>query len=451
MQVSRRKFLIANGAAMALPMLPSLAKDSGGEATAPSKKLILMYLPNGVVRRCFFPGEEEKKLPGFIGDFNAEKIKHKRDKTTPGSYPLKLTETMRPLAKHASDISMITGLDRSYKTGTPVHAQAASCYLSSVSPQQAEERGLKYPQGKSLDHVIGEAVGHTSAFNTLEISCNGFRTGKESIHWDNISWYDAEKLAPSIRDPRKLYNRLFASDRYRQHVNDVTDLVLADANTLRKKLGREDRRTLDGFMETVRGIEVRIDKLQKKVQAANIKQPTSAILPRGEYIRLQADLMLVGLQTGITNVCTFMIGPERWNAPMLYEGVFEKPVQHHAMSHNQKGDGYKKLQKIDSFHTEQFSYILSAMKTIQESDGSSMLDNSVVTYGAGLGDGATHQFFNLPMIVAGRAQGAIKQGRHIQCKNGTYNSNLWLSIAQHMGVKIDKFSDSSGGIPELAV
>jgi hypothetical protein len=172
-------------------------------------------------------------------------------------------------------------------------------------------------------------------------------------------------------------------------------------------------------------------------------------MPRRDYIRLQADLMLLALQMGITNVCTFMVGPERWDASLLYEDVFPKPVQHHNMTHNQKGDGYKELQKIDIFHMEQYAYVLSRMKSIKEADGSSLLDNSLVTYGAGLGDGATHQYYDLPLIVAGKAQGQIKQGRFIQCKSGTLNSNMWLTIAQLMGLEMDNFADSNGVISDL--
>ena len=89
------------------------------------------------------------------------------------------------------------------------------------------------------------------------------------------------------------------------------------------------------------------------------------------------------------------------------------------------------------------------MKEIREVDGSSMLDNSVVAYGAGLGDGATHQYYDLPMIVGGGAQGQINQGRFIRLKSGTLNSNLWLTFAQLMGLEIDSFADSTGVVSDL--
>lgn len=452
MKLSRRNFLRVNGATLALPFLPSLALAAGTTPTAarPSKKLVIVYIPNGIVRRCFFPGEENAELPGFIGGFNADKVKDERRLLNkPGVYPLELTSTMQPLSELTSDVTLITGLDRTYKNGQDVHAQGASCYLTSLSPEQAARQGIAHPNGRTLDQVIGDVVGQSTIFNTLEISCNGFTAPKEPIEFDNISWYGPGKIAPSIRAPQKLYDRLFLRESYRQHVADVTDLVLADAKTLSRGLARDDRHTLDEFMEMIRGIELRIEKMDRLLADVDVRVPKNEVLPRGEYLRLQMDLMLLAFQMGITNVCTFMIGPERWDATLMYEGVFDKPVQHHNMTHNQKGDGYKELQKIDIFHMQQYAYLIRRMKEITESDGSKMLDNSLIAYGAGLGDGATHQYYDLPMIVAGKAQGQIKQGRFLKLKSGTLNSNLWLTFAQLMGLEIDSYADSTGVISDL--
>ena len=439
---------------LALPFLHSLAIGNDKTATAiaatPSKKLVIMYIPNGIVRRCFFPGEENAELPGFIGGFDADKTKEQqRIANLPGISPLELTSTIQPLAEHADDVTLITGLERTYKNGQDVHAQGASCYLTSLSPVQATAKGITHPNGRTLDQVIGDAVGRATIFNTLEISCNGFSAGKEPIEFDNISWYGPDKIAPSIRDPQKLYDRLFLRDSYRKHVADVTDLVLADAKTLSRKLARDDRETMVRFMEMIRDIEVRIEKMSNLLASVDVKIPKNEVLPRGEYIRLQIDLMLLAFQMGITNVSTFMIGPERWDATLMYEGVFDQPVQHHEMTHNQKGDGFKQLQKIDHFHLEQYAYLIRRMKEIKESDGRSLLDHSLVAFGAGLGDGATHQFFDLPMILAGTAQGEVKQGRFLKMPSGTLNSNLWLSLARVMGLEIDSFADSTGVISEL--
>ena len=192
MSISRRKFLKAGSATMALPFLHSApeAMAAAKKGEKPDKKLVIMYVPNGLVRRCFFPGEEEGVLPKFVGGFNADKTKNQeRKQNKPGIYPLELTSTMQPLKDHTKDISLITGLDRTFKNGQDVHAQGASCYLTSLSPVQAAEQGIKHPNGRSLDQVIGDKVGLSTVFKTLEISCNGFKAGKESIHFNNISWY----------------------------------------------------------------------------------------------------------------------------------------------------------------------------------------------------------------------------------------------------------------------
>ena len=388
--ITRRTFLRTKGAAMALPFLPSL---TGAATPKPDKKLVMMYVPNGVVRRGFFPGEETAELPGFIGGFNADKVKNQRRiENEPGIYPLELTSTMQPMATHTRDITLITGLDRTFKNGQDVHAQGASCYLTSVSPDQAQEKGWRYPNGRSLDQVIADAVGHKTIFKSLEISCNGFKPGKESIYFNNISWYGPDRIAPSITDPKKLYDRLFMAGSYRSHISEVTSLMLADAKSLSHKLNHGDRETLDVFMTIVRDIEVRIEKLSQLAARSEVKEPGDAALPRGLYIQTMTDLMVSALQMGITNICTFMVGPERWDAVLTYEGVFDKPVQHHNMTHNQKGDGWKNVQKIDIFHMQQYAYMLDRMKQIKEADGSSLLDNAMVTYGAGLGDGAAISF-----------------------------------------------------------
>ena len=453
MSLSRRQVLRAGGAAVSLPLLPSLTpRRHGRPAGVPARKLVIVYIPNGVVRRCFFPGEEEAELPGFIGGFDADKVKaNRRTPNVPGVYPHEWSASLAPLQLHAEDVTFVTGLERTYKNGQDVHAQASSAYLTSLSPVQAAERGIAHPNGRTLDQVIGDRVGQSTVLKTLEVSCNGFTAPKEDIYFNNISWYGPGKIAPSIRDPRRLFDRLFRTDGYRRHLDSVTDLVLAVAQSMSRRVASEDRGVLDEFLAMVRNVELRIERLEALLREATPEEPPEERLPRGEYIRLQADLMLLALQMGITNVCTFMIGPERWDATLRYETLFEKPVQHHNMTHNQKGEGFRPIADIDRFHVAQFAYIVSRMKSMREEDGSTLLDNSMLTYGAGIGDGATHQFFDLPMVLAGGGQGEAVQGRFLRLESGTLTSNLWLSLARWMGLDLESYADSTGEISELWV
>ena len=289
------------------------------------------------------------------------------------------------------------------------------------------------------------------------------------MQFDNISWYGTSHVAPSMRDPRKAYRRLFGVEDIKT-CHNITDLVLEEARSLRRELGYTDQQKFNEYFDSIRSIEEQMEKLeQMKSRLTKIKlaEPTEAKLPRGKYIRLMGDLMVVALQTGLTNVATFMVGPERWNTPLLYEGLFDKPRSHHGMSHNQ-GEFVADLLKVDQFHMEQFAYLVQKMDNLEEANGTSLLDNTIFTYGSGLGDGATHQYSALPIIVAGSGGGKLITGRHLNLsvisgpvlkKNASYQkpeggmplANLWLTQAQAMGMKQKRFADSTSVLSQLVV
>jgi len=156
------------------------------------------------------------------------------------------------------------------------------------------------------------------------------------------------------------------------------------------------------------------------------------------------ELMIVALQSGLTNIATFMVGPERWDTPFLYESLFDKPRSHHQMSHNQTRQ-IDDLLQIDRFHMEQFAYLAQRMNQITEADGSTLLDNTLFTYGSGLGDGSTHQYNDLPIVVAGGGH-RVNGGLHINMPEGTPLANLWLSQARVLGLSWADFADSTGMI-----
>ena len=440
---SRRSFLRgAGGAAMALPWLESLGLAA--LKWKPPLRLGFYYVPIGVVRRNFFPGEGHAGLPAFNGDFSQV-----TESTNPvGSHPLGLTPALEPLGRVKDKVALITGLDRSFQNGTDVHAQCASCFLSSAAPFTVSRSA--WPLDRTLDHVIADEIGDRTPFRTLELSCNSHRDNVESIYFDNISWYGTGHVAPSIRDPRKAYRRLFGTEEVREFRN-ITDLVLEDARSLRRELGGADRSKFAEYFDSIRTIEEQMDKLERmkgELTKVPMAEPPDAYLPRGEYIRLMGDLMIVALQTGLTRVATLMVGPERWNTPFMFEGLFDQPVSHHLMSHKPR-DYTDELLKIDRFHIEQFAYLVERMAGVEEADGSTLLDNTIFTYGSGLGDGATHQYNDLPIIVAGTGGGKLELGRHLKCSDGTPLANLWLTEAHVMGVKLERFADSTGLLSQV--
>lgn len=444
---SRRNFLrVLGGTTLALPWLASLSSAAQPNSAAPALRMAHYYVPIGVVRRAFFPGEANDVIPkGNLG--NVMKSLGQQDPDFRAKPLGVLTPTLQPLASWKEKITLVTGMDRTFQQGTDVHAQCASCYLSSAPPFSVKQSA--WPLDRTLDHLVADHVGGQTPFPTLEFSCNSHRDNKESIYFDNISWYGTEHVAPSIRDPRQMYRRLFGTaeiDRYR----DITSLVLDDARDMRGKLGYEDGQKFTEYFDSIRAIEKQMDRLESMKSAlarVEFEEPVEAHLPRGEYIRLMGDLMVVALQTGLTNVTTFMIGPERWDTPFTYESLFDKPRSHHQMSHNQT-KMIDDLIKVDRFHMEQFAYLLEKMDAVHESDGSTLLDNTLFTYGSGLGDGSTHQYNDLPIVVAGGG-GRVQSGMHINMPEGTPLANLWLTQARLMGLQLNRFADSTEEIHAL--
>ena len=146
-----------------------------------------------------------------------------------------------------------------------------------------------------------------------------------------------------------------------------------------------------------------------------------------------------------------MIGPERWNTPYMFEGVFDKPRSHHSMSHNQP-KFIDDLAKVDRFYMEQFAYLVEKMAVMQEANGSTLLDNTIFTYGSGLGDGSSHQYNKLPIIMAGRGGGAIHSvGQHLNVPTGTPLANLWLAQTNVLGLKRDRFADSTAPLGQVLI
>jgi hypothetical protein len=357
-----------------------------------------------------------------------------------------LSPTLKPLEKVRQKISLFTNLDRVKVAGTDGHAQAGACYLSTAAPDELSPAG--YPLKRTIDQVIADVAGKSTAFRSLELSCNGFTDNRESVYFDNISWYGHGHVARSIKDPRKVFQRLFNVQEHQANAS-VLDLVLADAKDLQTKLGRLDRHKLDEYMDSVRTVEQQIERITKRqvdIRDLDIEQPEKlwTTMRRDEYIQVMGDLMILALQTDLTRVSTLMVAPERWDTPLMFEDVFDKPIRHHGWTHNQKNQQVlHDLEKLDRFHMKQYARLVAKMDAIQEGEGT-LLGNMMFTYGSGLSSGMLHVYTNLPTVIAGSAGGLLKTNRHEQHAKGTPIANLWLSMANLMGVKTDKIGDSTG-------
>lgn len=421
-KLSRRTVLRGIGASIALPWLEAMstvasAGTSSGAAVAasslgPPKRLAFMYIPNGVVGSKWFPKKTGQ-------DFE-------------------LPESLQPLTDFRKDITIVSGLNRTFLAGEP-HSQAGSCWLTSALPNERADGVTAI--NTTLDQVIARKLSGATPFPSLEISCNTFVNNMEPKIFDAISWYGPGFDAKSTNDPQKLFKRLFGDSQPLKQ--SVLDTVISDAKKINRTLGAEDRRKLDEYLTSIRAVEQQMrSQFQSKERIGKVdyKVPDPIPVRRREYIRLMGDLMVLAFQTDQTRIATMMVGPERWQTPQLYEGVFDKPISHHVLTHDPEQDDV--VAKIDQFHVEQYAYLINRLKTIREGENS-MLDNCSFVLGSGLGNGARHSYKQLPLIVAGSGGGAFETGRHLKAREGTPLANLWLSMADNMGVKLDRFADST--------
>jgi hypothetical protein len=426
--LSRRTFLRGCGAAIALPML-EIMQSTGVAATASEapRRAAFFYIPNGVVQRSW---QTESTGKGF-----------------------ELSPTLEPLSKMRQKISLFTRLDRIKVAGTDGHAQAGTCWISSAAPDELSPAG--YPLKRTVDQIIAAKVGHETPFRSLELSCNSFQDNKESVYFDNISWYGHGHVARSMRDPQKIFERLF-NIREQSDTRSVLDLVLEDARSLERQLGRLDRRKLDEYKDAIRTVEkqiVRLEGRQKQIAELALEKPAEPYVAMGreEYIQVIGDLMILAFQADLTRVASIMVAPERWGTPQLVEGVSKRPIVHHNMTHAQGNENVKKeLERLDRFHVAQFARLIEKMDAIQEGERT-LLDNSLFLLGSGLSSGKTHVCSDLPTVIAGSGGGAIETNRHDRHADGTPIANLWLSLVQAFGVKTDRIGDSTGPLKGFRV
>lgn len=418
--ISRRTVLRGIGASITLPWLEAMAaaeplgsRVAVASDSAPPKRLAFMYIPNGVIGDKWFPSKSGT-------DFD-------------------LPASLQPLSAFKKDITVFSGLNRTHLNGEP-HSQAGSCWMTSARPNERAD-GVNAID-TTLDQIIARTAGQATSFSSIELSCNSFVDNMEPKIFDAISWYGPGNDAKSQNDPKKVFKRLFGDARPAKQ--SVLDTVLGDAENLRQALGVNDRRKLDEYLTSVRSIELRLDKQDEskgKIGPIDYSVPDEIPTNRGEYIRMMGDLMILAFQTDQTRIASLMVGPERWETPQIYDGVFDKPVDHHVMTHDTTQDDL--VAKIDRFHVQQYAYLVNRLKSMKEGDGT-LLDSCSFVLGSGLGNGMEHSYHRLPVIIAGSGNGSFETGRHLSAPKGTRLANLWLSIANMMGVEIEEFADSTG-------
>lgn len=437
-RISRRTVLRGLGAAIALPyldvMAPRLARAAAGGTPQTPTRMAFIYVPNGV----------------HMPDWRPEEVGALKN----------LPPIMQPLENVKQHLTVFTGLAhdkaRANGDGPGDHARSAATYLT--ASQARKTHGADIKVGVSIDQVAAQRIGHHTRFASLELgidrgaNAGNCDSGYSCAYSANISWRTESTPAAKEVNPRAVFERLFgdaskSSAAHAQRMENrksILDYVLEDARSLQKTVGVNDRRKLDDYLSSVREIETRIQAAEREVIPVpdpSFQRPGGIPRTYAEHTRLMYDLLLLAFQADATRVATFMMANAGSNRSYPEIGVSDG---HHYLSHHgNNAEKLAKISKINRFHMEQFAYFLERLAQTPEGNGT-LLDNSMIMYGCAISDGNRHNHDDLPILLAGRGSGAIPTGRHVKFEKETPVANLFVSMVNTAGARIEAFGDSTG-------
>jgi len=265
-------------------------------------------------------------------------------------------------------------------------------------------------------------------------------------------------MPPEV-NPRLTFERLFGTTdtslapevraRRAQYRKSILDMVRGDTQKLVGTLGSSDKRKIDEYLYSIREIERRIESAENNHHEVTpgIEKPAGIPIDFREYANLTFDLLLLAFQTDLTRLCTLVLGREGSMRVYPEIGI---PDPHHPLTHHRNNpDWIEKVVQINILHAQLFASFIKKLKETPDGD-CSLLDNSMIVYSSGLGDGNRHTHEDLPVLLLGRGGGSFKPGRHIVYKKGTPITNLYLTMLDRIGVRPEKLGDSTGMVDQLS-
>ncbi len=432
--ISRRAILKGLGASLTLPFLPSLAWANRWEPdpTKPPRRWGAMVFTNGV--------NEEFWWAKGAGE------------------SMELGKTLQPLAPFKKDLVVVNGL-RATDSGQGFHADNFTNWLNGF--QFTESRGKQKPiLPQSIDRHLASTIGQDTLLPALHL---GIEPPK-NVLWSTFSWSHGQTpILPEIQ-PRMVFDALFDSAKLERE-KSLLDLMKEQAKDVNRKLGYQDRHKMDQFLTSVREIEQRIEKAINDERPAeywrpDLKEPPMSAptpgLPKdtAEHQKLMVDLMVLALQMDKTRVATVIFQNDSSNMNYGFVDGVENRGLHGAISHHQHDkETLRQYQLTNEYHVGLCAYALEKMSQVDEGDGSTLLDNTMLTFGSNMMDGNSHYSAAFPVVLCGGANCDIKGGRVLDFSDEAVENrrlmNLHLATAQRMGADLSAFGNSTFPIENL--
>jgi hypothetical protein len=438
MSMPRRTFLRGVGAAIALPWLDAM-KPALSAATLSPQRLGFFYVPNGMYLPNFHPAGT-------------------------GGTTFELTPVLTPLASVREHVVVLSGLSNmpvlANDQGGGVHTRNHAGWLSGVLPKRTE--GANITSAKTADQYAADKLGADTPLRSLELTLESnyqvgnCEAGYSCAYLNSTSWRAPNAPLPHEGDPRVVFQRLFGdggsvASRLEEMKKDrsILDSVMESVAEVRRRLGASDRTAMADYLDSVREVEQRIGRAERAnatTPLPTVEQPSGIPDDYDEHAKLLMDLLLLGYQGDITRVSCLQIGRELSGRTYPWIGV---PEAHHGVSHHQRDPhNIQQKTKIDAYNMSLFTRVIEKMRDTTDGDGT-LLDHSLLVYGAGMGDGDRHTPLELPVVLAGHAGGQLKTGRHIRYPENTPFMNLCVTVLAKVDVTVDKLGDSTGLLTDL--
>jgi hypothetical protein len=427
----RRVFLQGLGTTMALPFLESMVPAFTALAQTSAKPALrfgAVYFPNGATMAHWMPA--------------------------PASGALNITPILSPLEPYRDRMTVIGNLSRAGGLTVTDHAVSSAGWLSGVVAKQTEAEDISL--GITIDQVLAKQIGQETPFPSLEFATEDFSgyvggcvPGYSCTYMNTISWAGETSPLPMEINPRVAFERMFGragtpaqrAARMREN-RSILDSITEEARALQGRVAPPDRARLGDYLENVREIERRIQQAEARsaTDVSAVDAPVGVPATFEDHAAMMFDLLAVAYQADLTRVFTFMMGREASQRTYPVLGIAQP---HHDVSHHgNQPDKMALHAKINAHYAQLFAAFIEKLRTSPDGDGS-VLDHSLIAFGAGMSDGQAHSAYPLPIATVGGANGQIKGNRFIVAPAWSPVANLWLTVAGMFGSPLERFGEST--------
>lgn len=449
--LSRRTLLRGMGVSLALPLLDSMVPAQTPlrkTMAAPRTRLAAIEMVHGAAGSTIDGSAKHYWSPVKEGcDFEF----------TP---TLKSLEPFRDYLTIVSDTDLANAAALTAAEEGADHTRSSAVFLTAAHPKMTE--GSDILLGTSMDQIYAQKCGQDTPLPSIQLCIENVGSlsgacgyGYSCVYANTISWASPTQPLPMEMDPRVAFERLFgdgatAAERLarRQADRSILDSITAKVARLRTGLDPSDRNRLNDYLENVREVERRIQKVEKYNAGGEARSLPEA--PIGvpdsfeEHVRLMFDLQALAFMADVTRVSAFKMGRDVSSRVYPESGV---KTPFHALSHH--GENPEKIAeyaRLNQYHVATVPYFLNKLKNTPDGDGN-LLDHSVVLYGSPMGDSNIHDHKRLPLFLAGHANGSLKGNVHLRMPRGTPMANVLLTLLHRLGASdVESIGDSTGEV-----